>query len=132
MQCAPKSREMGEISPLGVQKLTENKKGKFELTSWRILGLSSLCLCSGQKIHYTPRAQHCSQENALPKELHGLILPCPWREHQGSLERGQCCGHALITPGNHLQTQGPPKHLFFKTKPIKWEVLLNLSLTMSS
>lgn len=102
MQCAPESREIWELSPLGVQRLTDNKKGKFQLTSWRTLGLSSLCLCSGQEIHYTPRTQHCSQENALPEELHGLILPCPWREHQGSLERNQCCGHALITLKNHL------------------------------
>ena len=119
VQCAPKSTETWEKSPLGVQRLADNKKRKFELTSQRTLGLSLLCLCSGQKIHYTPRAQHCSQENALPKELHGLILPCPWREHQGSLGRGQCHGRALITPKNHLWTQRPQKHLFFETKPIK-------------
>lgn len=66
----------------------------------------------------------CSQENALPKQLHGLILPS-FTEHQGGLERGQCCGCALVTPRNYLRAQGPHKHVFLETKLIKWIVLLN-------
>lgn len=39
--------------------------------SWPKLSLS----LAWMKVYYTPRSQHCSQKNCLPKELLSLILP---------------------------------------------------------
>lgn len=63
--------------------------------SWPKLSLS----LAWMKVYYSSRSQYCSQKPACLKScLAWFFLPCPWRGYQRSLERWQCCGHALWNP----------------------------------